>query len=272
VLAFTGPATQLLSASARAGTIALADTSWRRSYDGKGGRAAVEALPSFVQTEMRGAAMALHTRQQAPREGKAEAKKPEQAPVQTWQPGRPEYLQFLVDSRHVYACLEEIVAGEATFASFRDSGLERVEALTRDIAWFAEEGVAEPPVAPQGATYAEMLRGMVAKGELEAFTCHFYNFYFAHTAGGRMIGKRMADLMLDGKTLHFYQWEKGDVDKQLLPGLRGKIDALANTWTREQKDACLAQTMNSFRYGGALLQHLSKPDAAKEAAKEAVAA
>ena len=22
----------------------------------------------------------------------------------------------------------------------------------------------------------------------EVFTCHFYNFYFAHTAGGRMIG------------------------------------------------------------------------------------
>jgi hypothetical protein len=64
---------------------------------------AEEALPSFVQTEMRGAAMALHTKQQAPREGKAPEKRPEQAPVQKWQPGRAEYLQFLVDSRHVCA-------------------------------------------------------------------------------------------------------------------------------------------------------------------------
>lgn len=24
-----------------------------------------------------------------------------------------------------------------------------------------------------------------------AFICHFYNFYFAHTAGGRMIGKKV---------------------------------------------------------------------------------
>ena len=72
-------------------------------------------LPSFVQTEMRGAAMALHTRDQAPREGK----QPAQRPVQTWQPGRPEYLQFLVDSRHVYLKLEEIVNRTPEFATFR---------------------------------------------------------------------------------------------------------------------------------------------------------
>ena len=196
---------------------------------------AVEEQPSFVQTEMRGAAMALHTKQQAPREGKAEAKRPEQAPVQAWQPGRPDYLQFLVDSQHVYEALDEIVSGEEAFSSFRDSGLERAEPLRKDIAWFEQQGVAAPTVAPQGATYATMLREMVAAGDLEAFVCHFYNFYFAHTAGGRMIGKRMADQLLEGRTLEFYKWDKGDVDKELLPNLRSQIDALANTWTREQK-------------------------------------
>lgn len=224
-----------------------------------------EAARSFVQGEMRGAAMALHTRQQAPREGKAEAKKPEQAPVQSWQPGKAEYLQFLVDSRHVYRALEEIVDAEETFESFRNSGLERASALDSDITWFNLQSLEVPEVAPQGATYAKMLREMVASGEKEAFVCHFYNFYFAHTAGGRMIGKRMADTLLDGRTLDFYQW-KGDVDKDLLPGLRSKIDALADTWTREQKDACLAQMADSFKYGGAPLQHISKPNAAAEAA------
>lgn len=227
---------------------------------------AEEALPSFVQTEMRGAAMALHTKQQAPREGKAPEKRPEQAPVQKWQPGRAEYLQFLVDSRHVYACFEELVGAEAEFATFRDSGLERSAALDRDVAWFAEQGVDEPSVAPQGATYVTLLREMVAAGELEAFVCHFYNFYFAHTAGGRMIGKRMAEMLLEGRTLHFYQWEKGDVDKELLPALRGEIDVMAAGWTREQKDLCLAQTGDSFKFGGALLQHVSRPNAATEPA------
>jgi hypothetical protein len=37
-------------------------------------------------------------------------------------------------------------------------------------------------------------------------------------------------------------------------------------WSREQKDACLAQTADSFKYGGALLQHISRPNAAAEPA------
>lgn len=158
------------------------------------------------------------------------------------------------------------MGAEAEFATFRDSGLERSAALDRDVAWFAEQGVDEPSVAPQGATYVTLLREMVAAGELEAFVCHFYNFYFAHTAGGRMIGKRMAEMLLEGRTLHFYQWEKGDVDKELLPALRSQIDAKAAGWNREQKDACLAQTADSFKYGGALLQHISRPNAAAEPA------
>ena len=81
-----------------------------------------------------------------------------------------------------------------------------------------------------------------------------------------MIGKRMSDMVLDGHKLHFYQWEGGNVDKELLPGLRKQIDALADTWTREQKDMCLGATADSFKYGGALLQHISRPNAAAQPA------
>jgi len=218
--------------------------------------AAVEAPPSFVQTEMRRAAMALHTRDQAPREGQ----QPAQKPVSTWQPGRAEYLQFLVDSRAVYECLEQIVASTPTFASFGDSGLERSEALAADIAWFAEQGLDAPAVAAPGKVYVEMLEKMVADAEYDQFVCHFYNHYFAHTAGGRMIGKRMADMLLDGRTLEFYKWSD-DPKEVLLPALRSKIDALVGGWSREQKDACLGETARSFQFSGALLSHLREPKA-----------
>ena len=213
---------------------------------------------SFVQTEMRGAAMALHTRDQAPKEGK----QPAQKPVSSWQPGRAEYLQFLVDSREVYSTLEHIVETNQIFSSFANSGLERSDALTKDIAWFVEQGVPEPPVAEYGLSYSAFLKAMVEEGRNEEFVCHFYNFYFAHTAGGRMIGKRcvlsaiplyrvacivvctspaqcvhivmgvltllapgdrsMSQMLLDGRTLEFYQWHSGNVDKELLPALRSK--------------------------------------------------
>jgi len=217
--------------------------------------AETEAPPSFVQTEMRGAAMKLHTRDQSPREGQ----QPAQTPVKAWEPQREDYLQFLVDSRHVFAAFEAIVARTERLAPFRDSGLERAASLSEDVAWFeAEYGLPPPDVAQPGRDYAAEVERMCAEGEWERFVCHFYNFYFAHTAGGQMIGKSMSDKLLGGRTLHFYQWQ-GDVKADLLPRLRGRIDAMAAAWDREQKDACLAETAASFKGGGSLLSHIRGP-------------
>lgn len=198
--------------------------------------------------------MKLHSRDQS-REGEQKAQKP----VAKWEPGRAEYLQFLVDSRVVYNCLEELVASHDELASYRDSGLERSAALDKDIVWFAEQGLETPPAGKYGTDYAALLRELVDEGRWEAFTCHFYNYYFAHTAGGRMIGKQMADKLLDGRTLEFYQWGGAEPKEELLPSLRDKIDATAEGWTREQKDMCLAETANSFRYGGGMLAYLRRP-------------
>lgn len=62
-------------------------------------------------------------------------------------------------------------------------------------------------------TYARKVAEL-ATTDPPTFICHYYNFYFAHTAGGRMIGKKMSELLLDSATLKFYQWE-GDVQVHL---------------------------------------------------------
>ncbi len=41
-----------------------------------------------------------------------------------------------------------------------------------------------------GLTYCLLLEKL-AKEDPPAFICHYYNFYFAHTAGGRMIGNKV---------------------------------------------------------------------------------
>jgi hypothetical protein len=46
--------------------------------------------------------MKLHTRDQS-REGEQKA----QTPVAQWEPGRADYLRFLVDSRVVYQCFRQ---------------------------------------------------------------------------------------------------------------------------------------------------------------------
>ena len=154
---------------------------------------------SFVQTELRKEAMRLHTRDQS-KEGEQEA----QTPFTAWEPTRQDYLQFLVDSELVYETFDAIVAANPALAPFRDTGLERAGPLKKDIAWFAATYPGEvtvPSVGPYGQAYAAFLKELAPKS-LPALVCHYYNFYFAHTAGGRMIGKKMSSVLL-GTSMFF---------------------------------------------------------------------
>lgn len=142
--------------------------------------------------------MILHTREQAPREGQAPSK-----PAEPYTPCHADYLAFLVDSQHVYQAMEDMVNSREELACFRNTGLERVIPLEKDIEFVCQNyNLPRPPVGTPGLSYAEILRGIQSVPE---FICHYYNFYFAHTAGGRMIGKQMSKLLLDSRTLEFYK-------------------------------------------------------------------
>ena len=77
-----------------------------------------------------------------------------------------------------------------TDAVFRNTGLERSESLAKDLEWFKEQGHVIPQPSPPGLTYAQKLEEL-SKNDPHAFICHFYNTYFAHSAGGRMIGRKV---------------------------------------------------------------------------------
>merc|ERR1712039_92408 len=207
---------------------------------------------SFVQ-EMKGVAMKLHTKDQA---AKGERKPSPEEQQQKFAPTREGYLSYLVESKVVFDTLESIMAGaeHPLYVTFQNTGLERGSALEKDIAELSKEYGLEVPVPTDdgpGRTYAGLLKDLASK-DPAAFMCHFYNQYFAHTAGGRMIGKRVSDSLLDGKQLAFYEYE-GNMG-ELLEGVRTNIDATAEGWSREQKDHCLEETEKSFKYGGALLR------------------
>jgi heme oxygenase len=159
----------------------------------------------------------------------------------------------------VYEALEEAVAADERYAPFRATGLERAAPLRADIAWFAAEyGLAPPPLAPDGpgATYAALVKEL-ARADPPAFICHFYNTYFAHTAGGRMIGAKLSQALLGGRTLAFHSYD-GDF-RPLLDAVRAKIDDMAGAWSRPDKDRCLDETAASFRRSGALLRTIAEP-------------
>ncbi|KAI3872534.1 hypothetical protein MKX03_012233 [Papaver bracteatum] len=212
----------------------------KKRYPGEG--------KGFVE-EMRFVAMKLHTKDQA-KEGEKES---QAQPLGRWEPSIDGYIQFLVDSKCVYDTLESIVdkAAVPSYAEFRNTGLERAGALAKDLEWFKERGHAIPEPSNSGLSYSQYLEDLSVK-DPQAFLCHFYNVYFAHTAGGRMIGKKVAEMILEKKELEFYKWD-GDL-KQLLQNVRDKLNIVAESWSREEKNHCLEETEKSFKYSGELLR------------------
>ncbi|KAF5828604.1 heme oxygenase 1 [Dunaliella salina] len=213
-----------------------------------GKRVKPEKEKGFIN-KMRMVAMKLHTKDQAPKEGEKPA-----PPPRPFVPTREGYLRFLAESKAVYDVVERIIAERDEYAAFRNSGLERAGPLAEDIAWVSSTYGLQPPAVTEdgpGMTYARKVAEL-ATTDPPTFICHYYNFYFAHTAGGRMIGKKMSELLLDSATLKFYQWE-GDVQVHL-DRVRKTINELAESWTDEEKQRCLAETEQSFSFSGGIMK------------------
>lgn len=207
---------------------------------------------NFIEGELRAAAMKLHTRSQAPKEGQA----PEKAKREPYVTTHDDYMAFLVDSQHVYQAIEDVVGDREELAVFRNSPLDRVEALDKDIDFMEKEySLKKPDVGKAGQDYANVIRQLGEEGAIAEFLCHYYNFYFAHTAGGRMIGKQMSALLLDKKTLEFYKWD-GNLN-EIKDRVKGEIEDMVATWSSEERKRCTDQTAAAFMGGGALNGYLS---------------
>ena len=193
--------------------------------------------------------MRLHTREQSPKEGRVEITQPKEPYV----PTHADYLAFLVDSQHVYKAMEDIVNDREELAAFRNTGLERVAALEKDIEFMTTEyGLERPAVGTPGKNYAQALRNIESIPE---FICHYYNHHFAHTAGGRMIGKQVSALLLNKKTLEFYKWD-GDLN-EIKDAVKASIEAMAASWTAEEKKECVDATAAAFQGGSGINSNLS---------------
>lgn len=194
--------------------------------------------------------MKLHTRQQAPAEGQAEAPKDQKPFI----PTKEGYFRFMEESKIVYDTFEDIVETNPLYESLRRNGLERGQPLAEDIQYAISTWgctPSEPHSDSPGSQYAALLRDLSTSSP-PAFICHYYNYYFAHTAGGRMIGKQVSEAALDGWMGKFYSWE-GNV-KQHLDKVRQVLNQMAKGWSEEEKQACLEETPATFKMSGILLK------------------
>ena len=159
---------------------------------------------SFVQDELRPCAIKYHSRDQT-----SQGQLPAQVPFTKWNPTRQDYLHFLVDSLAVYDHIESSVAVHYVLKQIRVPGLERTAALRKDIKWMRrfDRTLKLPAIGAAGITYITFLQGLLDAGNLPALVCHYYNQYFALSAGGMRIGQFLSGKLLDGKKLHLHTFE-----------------------------------------------------------------
>ncbi|CAL5053634.1 unnamed protein product [Urochloa decumbens] len=244
----------------RRGTVAPAAAAWRgrlvvsvaAATAAMTGGEEERRKKTFVE-EMRAVAMRLHSREQS-RHGEKEV--PLEPPVATWAPTVAGFVRFLADNKLVFHTLEAIVARAAVpwYAEFRDTGLERSEALGKDLEWFKQQGYTIPEPSAVAVAYASFLEELSEK-EPQAFINHFYNLYFGHSAGGVLIGKKIVEMTNLQKEPEFYRWEGNNLS-QLQQNVRDKLNQVASAWSQEEKDRCLDEMEKSFICSVDLRRHM----------------
>ncbi|KAL5539396.1 hypothetical protein UlMin_044025 [Ulmus minor] len=169
-------------------------------------------------------------------------------------------------------------------AKLKNTGLERSESFAKDLEWFKEQGYAIPEPSTPIVNYAKYLKELSEK-DPQAFICHFYNIYFAHSAGqsSKLITRNFlpathvllfgihvfqikqsqfkpfpthlyfllfqaVEKILNGKGLEFYKWD-GDLS-QLLQNVREKLNKVAE----RREEPLLERNREIFKYSGDILR------------------
>ncbi|KAI3949227.1 hypothetical protein MKW92_041042 [Papaver armeniacum] len=207
----------------------------------------------FVE-ELRSVAMKLHVK-----EPKGKKKTMTQILMGAEMPSLDGYVKFLVDSKLVYDTLEKIISNRtcSPCAELQHTGLERSGALAKDLEWFREEmNMQIPSPTAYGISYACYLEE-ISMTNPKAIPCHFYDIYFGHAVGGRILGKKVAEKILENKELEFYKYN-GELS-EMLQNVREKLNIVAEGWSREEKDQCLEQTEISFKYSEDIMKLIIIP-------------
>ncbi|KAI3686763.1 hypothetical protein L1987_80450 [Smallanthus sonchifolius] len=172
---------------------------------------------------------------------------------QTWEPELDGFLRYLVDSKFVFNMIERMVdeSQDVSFAYFRNTGLERSESFSKDIEWLSQQNISIPEPLFTSKKYVKYLEEVAAQSP-PLFFCHLYNIYFSHIAGGQVIARKVSEKLLEGRELEICKWP-GDPE-ELLKGMRDKLNALAQHWSRDEKNKCLKETSKCFMYMGTIIR------------------
>ena len=124
-------------------------------------------------------------------------------------------------------------------------------ASPRFLRWYLK-----PPPHPWTPTVRRKLEHLAAT-DVPTFMCHWYNVYFAHTAGGLMIGRAVSAAVLDGAELAFYQYG-GQDPKEIGAPVKEAINAIAEGWDADARARSVAETRECFKAAGGMMSCITR--------------
>lgn len=175
--------------------------------------------------------------------------------------GRDGIVALTAQLYFVYEALEQAgdaLAGDPLAGPFVCPELIRLPRLQADLAaLLGPDWRSQIAPTPETAAYAEHLR-TVAAASPEAFVAHHYTRYLGDLSGGRILGRRVAEVLgaPDGAGSSFYRFDDIPKPKVFKDDYRARVDA--TPWTDEQADRLVAEVVEAFRLNTALLRSLEQ--------------
>ncbi|MFS0886441.1 heme oxygenase (biliverdin-producing) [Aeromicrobium sp. 179-A 4D2 NHS] len=168
------------------------------------------------------------------------------------------YTEYLAMLRPVYAALESVaarLADDPIAGTIIDPAINRLEAIDRDLAFWA--GEAGAPQLRSDAVDAYVARIEATAADPALFVAHHYTRYLGDLSGGQAIGRILARTfgLEDDRGIAFYQFAAVPKPKPYKDEYRARLDALPLTAADQQR--VVEEVKVVFGLNGALFAELS---------------
>lgn len=165
------------------------------------------------------------------------------------------YVELLLRLRAVYAALEsvgQLLRDDAIAGGFHDPGLDRLDAINADLAFWAPDAPAL--VSPAADEYVARILASAQWGGL--YLAHHYTRYLGDLSGGQVIGRVLSRTFnLDGSGVDFYEFTAIPKPKPYKDEYRRRLDALGLSAADQQR--VVDEVKVAFQLNRAIFEELA---------------
>ncbi|CEL99648.1 unnamed protein product [Vitrella brassicaformis CCMP3155] len=176
---------------------------------------------------------------------------------------REDFLQSLVDLKHVYEAYDSVIDNYEMLAPLQATGpMTRWAYLEEDIDALTElMGVDAPEPSEVGAGYGDEIKSIAARSQ-PGVLGHLYNFYKEWDMGGRTVIKSTAARLNIPRN---FKLARRDGDSW---NIAATLDVIADKWTPEQKEECLTELSRANQLASQLVTLLHGTEMEEEEDEE----